>query len=98
MSAPPCNTHKEIIANATQLTKYWKMHKLNVTSTVVSADGKSIVQTMKNHLKIMGKDVEDFDECEVVTFSDGGLIQDYKLYCDPAPIMKIFQEAGAGGS
>jgi hypothetical protein len=97
MSSPPAEGREGIIEATTQLIKVWKMHKLGVTSVVVSPDGKSIVQTMKNDLRILGKDVEGFYECEVVTFSEEGLIERYELYCDPAPIAEIFQEASAGG-
>jgi len=98
MTAPPSNGHKEIIAAATQLAQFWKMQELRVTSEVVSADGKLIMSAMENDLKILGKDVKGFYECQVVKFSEGGLIERYELYCDPASIMKIFQEAGVGGS
>lgn len=98
MSTPPSTGHEEVLKSTTQLMRYWAMHKLVVTSTVVSADGKQVARAMKNHLKILGRDVEDFHECEVVTFGEDGLIERYELYCDPEPVKKVFQDAAAGSS
>lgn len=51
---------------------------------------------MENNLTIMGEIVEGFVECEVVKFEkEGGRIQEYLLYCDPAPIMAVFAKKAA---
>jgi hypothetical protein len=74
------------------------MHKLNVTNEIISADGKQIVQTMVNHLKIAGQDVDGFRECEVVLFSEKGLITEYLLYVDPSAIIAVFAKGEEGSS
>lgn len=50
---------------------------------------------MVNHLKIIGQDVENFNECEVPIFSDRGLIKEYLLYVDPSAIMEVLKKSQA---
>jgi hypothetical protein len=63
---------------------------------IFSADGKKIIKTMENHLKILGQDVEGVSECEIVTFSDAGKVQEYLLYLNPEKIMAVFAKAQEG--
>jgi hypothetical protein len=98
MTAPPCNGHEELVAGTKKLVQMWAMHELIVTATVVSEDGLRIVQAMENHLKILGQDVKGFHEAEVVTFSEGGKIQEYLLYCDSGPIKAAVAKVSAGKS
>ena len=55
----------------------------------LSADGKTAVCEMDNHLIIMGDTLEHFPETEVVEFDNKGLIVQYRLHCDPKPITDI---------
>lgn len=98
ITAPPSKSHQELIETVQKLVQYWKMHKLNVTNEIISTDGKQIVQTMVNHLKIAGQDVEGFNECGVALFSEKGLIKEYLLYVDPSAIMAVFAKEGEGSS
>lgn len=60
---------------------------------MVGEDGKIVCNAMRNKLAIIGKagmeEVDDFWECEVVTFSEGGKIQRYELFGDPGKIVKV---------
>jgi len=88
MTQLPCTSHESLIATTKALMTYWALSERKVTSHVET--GGIVVNTMLNKLLIMGELVEDFHECEVVTFSERGLVQEYLLYCDPSPIMKVF--------
>jgi hypothetical protein len=96
ITAPPAKSHQELIETVQNLVRFWKMQQLNVTNEIVSADGKKIVRTMINHIMIAGQDIEGFNECEVVLFSENGLIKEYLLYLDPTDVMAVFAKAGEG--
>lgn len=54
--------------------------------------GTTLMVNMNNRLDILGEEI-DFPETEVVKFDEQGKIVDYKLYCDPAPIMALVKKA-----
>lgn len=98
VAAPPSNGHNELISATKKLVQVWAMHEMKVEVEVVGQDGNRIVRAMNNHLKVLGQDVPAFKECEVVTFSAKGEIEEYLLYCDSKPIRDIFAKASGGDS
>ncbi|KAG0645043.1 hypothetical protein D0Z07_9127 [Hyphodiscus hymeniophilus] len=95
MSQPPCTSHAELIASVQTLVTYWSMEELKVVTHVESADGKVIVNTMDNKLRIKEELVEGFKECEVVTFDAEGRIERYDLFVDPSPVVAVFARLNA---
>jgi limonene-1,2-epoxide hydrolase len=95
MGQPPSTSHESLLAVLKTLLSYWAIQERKVTIHVEGADG-TIVNAMEHNLTIMGEVVEGFAECEVVKFEKkSGRIEEYLLYCDPAPIMAVFAKKAA---
>ena len=98
VAAPPSRGPAELIASFKTLTSTWALKERRVVSTALSADGRTAVGEMDNHIVVLGTDLEHFRETEIVEFDDAGLILNYRLYLDPSPVMKIFSDKGFGAS
>jgi len=95
MGQPPCTSHESLIAALKTLLTYWAILEHKNVLHVEGEDG-TIVNAMDNKLTIMGEVVAGFKECEVVKFEkESGKIEEYLLYCDPAPIMAVFAKKAA---
>lgn len=72
-----------------RIVEHWVLkERVVLNSGMDFATGTTLMVNMRNRLEILGEEI-DFAEAEVVEFDEGGKIVDYKLYCDPAPIMAI---------
>jgi hypothetical protein len=93
MDQPPATSYSTLISQVQTLLTYWAILERRITTSVVGEDGKIVCNAMRNKLAIIGKagmeEVDDFWECEVVTFSEGGKIQRYELFGDPGKIVKV---------
>jgi len=76
------------------LLTYWGHLDRKIVTHVEGKDGQ-VVNAMENKLMIAGEIVDGFKECEVVNFEEGK-INEYLLYCDPAPIMAVFAKKAEG--
>jgi len=92
MVQPPCIGKAGAVESIKALHGYWGMIKRRVTVSAVATDiPNTVIFGMDNDLRIADQVLEHFHELEVVTFSEKGLIKEYKLYCDPTPVMGILQ-------
>jgi hypothetical protein len=96
MGAPPAKGVDEATAEMKKILGFWGIVERKVLSQGTDSAGKTAFCSMNNRLAILGEEI-DFAETEVVVFDDEDRIVDYKLYCDPAPIMAIFQKKTAAG-
>ena len=98
VDAPASHGPTEVISGFKTMTSTWSLKERRVVTSALSADGRTAVNEMDNHITILGVDLEHFRETEIVDFDDAGLILNYRLYTDPSPVAKIFSEKGFGAT
>lgn len=86
VTAPPAVGREAILLTIKGLVTYWSLVEWVVVTSAVDEQQRTVAVSMSNKLKVAGQIVNDFKECEVVTFSENGLIQKYELYADPTPV------------
>ncbi|CAM1511782.1 Fc.00g092950.m01.CDS01 [Cosmosporella sp. VM-42] len=96
IGAAPSRGSTDAVADMKKLVTYWGLKERRVLSKGVDLEGTTVFACMNNLLVILGEEL-DFPETEVVEFDNEGRIVDYRLYCDPAPIMAVFQKAQQSG-
>ena len=92
---PPTVGREAIIATIKGMFSFWAILERRVVTRAADEEHRTVAVSLSTKLRIAGTIVEDFPECEVVTFSEKGLIQKYELYSDPTPILGLLP-AGAG--
>jgi hypothetical protein len=93
-TAPPAIGREALTTTLQSILTYWGLIERKVLTSVVDEKRRTVANSMSNKLRIGDKILDDFLECEVVTFSERGLVEKYELYTDPAPIAAIL----GGGS
>jgi len=89
-SSPPSVGKAGVVEGIKGLHTFWGIIKRRVTVSAVAGDvPNTIIFGMDNDLRIGDKVAEHFHELEVITYSEKGLIKEYKLYADPTPIMAL---------
>ena len=86
ITAPPAVGREAILLTIKGLVTYWSLVERVVVTSAVDEKQRTVAASMSNKLKVAGQIVNDFKECEVVTFSENSLIQKYELYADPTPV------------
>jgi hypothetical protein len=89
VDAPPSVGREETISKIKELLTFWALLERKVVTSAVDEKQRTVAVSMSNKLRIAGKVLEDFKECEIVSFSEKGLIQKYELYADPTPIKDL---------
>jgi hypothetical protein len=88
-AAPPA-VGREAIAGAIKgLLTFWALLDRTVVTRAVDEERKVVATSMSNRLRIAGTVVEGFMECEIVSFSEDGLIKKYELFSDPSPLLPL---------
>jgi hypothetical protein len=93
-TAPPAIGREALTTTLQSILTYWGLIERKVLTSVVDEKRRTVANSMSNKLRIGDKILDDFRECEVVTFSERGLVEKYEIYTDPAPIAAIL----GGGS
>jgi hypothetical protein len=94
ITAPPAVGREAIITTLQSILTSWDLVERKVVTSVVDEKRRTVANSMSNKLRIRDKVLDAFLECEVVSFSERGLVQKYELYTDPAPILALL----GGGS
>lgn len=89
MGGPSVTGSEATVDAIKSLKSYWALVERRQRTRALSADGKTAIVEMDNHLTIFGEHVEHFPETEVVEFNDVGKIISYRLYCDGTPLKDI---------
>lgn len=82
----------DAVEHMKKIMTHWELKERRVLNEGMDfSSGRTVMASMNNRLSILGQEIE-FPETEVVEFDEQGRIVDYKLYCDPKPIMELMQQ------